>query len=464
MFPAVAAAAVTPLVTTPAQACSPTAALPCNTSPPTILPASEVTAPPEGRILNVTPGTWTGTPTPTYTYRWEHCESTPATPIAGAINTTYTIASTDVGHTLCVLVTAKNSAGSASVTSAATGVVQPGSPLDRSAPTISGPAQDGQTLTAGPGDWAGTMPITYGYQWRRCTSGYLGCVSIPGATSITYVVQDADLGHTLVVLVTATNSAGSSVPSVNSRPTAAVTPSNTAVPTLSGTAQQGKTLTESHGSWIPSSPTGFAYQWEDCDTSGAACSAIAGATSQTYALTASDIGHTVRVQESVAQAGVTSSPASSAVTGVVQPAPPTPSGSRPGNSGQPTSNGSIRPPKAADSTEIRTLLVKALAHGKGARIGALLKQGGYSFSFRAPSPGRLVISWYHGSKHGAKILVATATVAFHKAGIARIRLILTGKGRRLFSGASNVKLTAKGGFTPVAQATISATRSLALKP
>lgn len=388
-FPAVAGAAVTPPVTTPPPACSPTAALPCNTSPPTIVPASEVTAPPEGRILNVTPGTWTGTPAPTYTYRWEHCESTPATTIAGATGTTYTIASTDVGHTLCVLVTAKNSAGSASATSAVTGAVQPGSPLDRSAPTISGPAQEGQTLTAGPGVWAGTMPITYGYQWRHCASTGLGCVSIPGATSLTYVVQHADLGHTLVVLVTATNSAGSGVRPISSRPTAVVTPANTTVPTNSGTAQ-------------PAPPTP-----------------------------------------------------------VVTPNPPRPVGKP--NSGQPTSNSSIPLPKA-DSTKIRTLLVKALAHGKGARIGALLKHGGYSFSFRAPSPGRLVISWYHASKHGETILVASATVAFHKTGIARIRLILTGNGRRLFSGASNVKLTAKGSFTPVGQRTISATKSLRLRP
>ena len=43
------------------------------------------------------------------------------------------------------------------------------------------------------------------------------------------------------------------------------------------------------------SPTAYAYQWQDCNGSGAACSDIAGATHQTYSLMASDAGDTARV-------------------------------------------------------------------------------------------------------------------------------------------------------------------------
>jgi Bacterial Ig-like domain (group 3) len=99
-------------------------------------------------------------------------------------------------------------------------------------------------------------------------------------------------------------------------------PTNTSLPTISGTAQQGQTLTESHGEWS-NSPTSYGYQWEDCDSSGNNCSAIAGANSQTYTLIASDVVHTIRVQESATNAGGTGGPASSAPTGVVQ-APPSP--------------------------------------------------------------------------------------------------------------------------------------------
>ncbi len=93
-------------------------------------------------------------------------------------------------------------------------------------------------------------------------------------------------------------------------------PTDTTAPSISGTALQGQTLSEAHGSWT-GSPTAFAYQWEDCDTSGNNCSPISGATGQTYALTASDVGHTVRVQETAGNAGGTGSPAVSPPTSVV---------------------------------------------------------------------------------------------------------------------------------------------------
>lgn len=116
------------------------------------------------------------------------------------------------------------------------------------------------------------------------------------------------------------------------------------------------------------------------------------------------------------------------------------------------------------SAKIRALLVKALAaHGSGARIGALLKHGGYSFWFAAPSPGRLAMWWDHSAKHGKTVLVASVTVAFHKVGSARINLVLTGQGRKLLNGASKVKLTARGRFTPVRQRTTRATKTLTLK-
>lgn len=48
--------------------------------------------------------------------------------------------------------------------------------------------------------------LTYAYQWKRCSGG---CTNIEGATGPTYTPTKADLGKTLTVVVTATDSNGS---------------------------------------------------------------------------------------------------------------------------------------------------------------------------------------------------------------------------------------------------------------
>jgi hypothetical protein len=81
-------------------------------------------------------------------------------------------------------------------------------PVAVSPPTITGTAQQGQTLTATPGTW--TAPdATFGYQWQRCDAAGANCVDVPGATTSTYAVTAADAGTTLRVVVTATNRFGS---------------------------------------------------------------------------------------------------------------------------------------------------------------------------------------------------------------------------------------------------------------
>src|SRR5207244_8454491 len=55
---------------------------------------------------------------------------------------------------------------------------------------------------------------------------------------------------------------------------------------------------------------------------GSNCTAIPGATSQSYVPVASDVGHTIKVQETATNAGGTSGPASSGATSVVVPPAP----------------------------------------------------------------------------------------------------------------------------------------------
>ena len=83
-------------------------------------------------------------------------------------------------------------------------------PANETAPSISGLAQEGQTLTATPGTWSGTQPITKVFQWLRCNRTAGSCVVIAGANNTTYTLTGDDVGNTLLVGVTASNSAGSS--------------------------------------------------------------------------------------------------------------------------------------------------------------------------------------------------------------------------------------------------------------
>jgi subtilisin family serine protease len=82
-------------------------------------------------------------------------------------------------------------------------------PSNTSPPTISGTAQSGQTLTANPGTWSGTTPISYAYQWRRCDTSGNNCLDIAGATAQTYLLTGSDVGSTIRVVVTASNGGGS---------------------------------------------------------------------------------------------------------------------------------------------------------------------------------------------------------------------------------------------------------------
>ena len=104
-------------------------------------------------------------------------------------------------------------------------------------------------------------------------------------------------------------------------------PVNVAAPTISGTVVIGQTLTESNGSWS-NSPTGYSYQWELCNSSGGACAAIAGATGQTYVITANDAGSTIRVLETASNSSGPGAATSSSQTAVV-PAAATSTGTSP---------------------------------------------------------------------------------------------------------------------------------------
>src|SRR5207248_98801 len=65
-------------------------------------------------------------------------------------------------------------------------------------------------------------------------------------------------------------------------------------PTVSGTTSVGSVLKATTGTWS-NSPSSYAYSWRRCDSGGANCSAISGATTSSYTLTSSDLNFTERV-------------------------------------------------------------------------------------------------------------------------------------------------------------------------
>lgn len=188
---------------------APVSSPPVNTMPPNVSGTPQV-----GLKLTASTGNWNGAQPITYAYQWQQCGASGGSCalIDGAIAQTYTVTAPDVGHTIRVVVTATNSDGTASATSAATGVVQSTSspPANSSPPTISGTPQNGQTLHASPGSWTGTQTINYAFQWQRCNATGAGCTPVPGATDPAYTLSGADVGARLRVVVTASNSAGSS--------------------------------------------------------------------------------------------------------------------------------------------------------------------------------------------------------------------------------------------------------------
>jgi hypothetical protein len=272
--------------------------IPANSSVPTISGTAQV-----GQTLTATNGTWTHNPT-SFTYQWKRA----GTPVGGATASTYVPVAADVGNTLTVSVVATNSGGSSSAaTSAATGAVAAAGsvPVDTVLPTISGTPQVGQTLTATNGTWT-SSPTSFTYQWNRAGT------PIGGAAASAYVPVAADVGNTLTISVTAANGSGSSMPATSAATSAVIDiiPANSSVPTISGTAQVGQTLTATNGTWTHN-PTSFTYQWKRAGTP------IAGATASTYVPVAADVGNTLTVFVVATNSGGSSSPATSAATSAV---------------------------------------------------------------------------------------------------------------------------------------------------
>jgi hypothetical protein len=179
-------------------------AKPGNTALPRIVGSARV-----GQVLTGERGTWSGAPTK-FTYAWARCDKNGGgcSSIGGATGTQYTLVAADDGHTIRFVVTATNSTGSTTASSAPTSlVVAAGKPANTALPTISGTPQENSTLTGSNGTWTNS-PTDYTYSWFRCATNGSSCAAINGATKNTYALTSADIGATIRFHVVASNSAG----------------------------------------------------------------------------------------------------------------------------------------------------------------------------------------------------------------------------------------------------------------
>ena len=107
-------------------------------------------------------------------------------------------------------------------------------------------------------------------------------------------------------------------------------PANTKAPVVSGTAEVGKNLTSTSGTWSGTTPFAFSYQWRRCDKVGGGCVSISGGTASTYTVLGADGGHTLRVAVTAKNREGTDS-ATSLATAVVPTATPVSNNGCPAN-------------------------------------------------------------------------------------------------------------------------------------
>jgi large repetitive protein len=285
------------------------AAAPVNTGAPRVSGSATV-----GVTLKTTNGEWSTSPA-YFAYEWWSCAPTgPSScqPTKVSIDATYTIRTSDVGADIYVAIVAYSASkepSEAAVSDSLGPIARAGTPINLSAPILSGNPSVGGTVTATNGGWTDAQSISL--QWYECDArSYGGCALksssvIPGATSATYSPTEDDVGYDLFVTATGHNAVGDSTPVVSNRvgpvtSSAGPVPSNETVPEIRGTATVGSRLTVSTGDW-DGAPDDYAYEWRRCSVPTSSpsdvvsqarmsCVVIAGQTKPTYVLTSSELG------------------------------------------------------------------------------------------------------------------------------------------------------------------------------
>lgn len=260
-----------------------------NTVPPAVTGTAAV-----NQVLTSSAGSWNGAPT-SFAYQWQRClpGGTSCANIPGATASTYTLTSADGGNVVRSTVSATNVNGASPFAASAISSAVIPLPAATAPPVISGVAAAGKSLSVSTGTW--NTPATFTYQWLSCSANGTACAAVAGATDNSYFLLGEDAGHTLEVVVTATNAAGTGQTLSKRSALVVGVPHLKKAPRISGRTRVAGRLTVSKGTWS-GPPRSYRYQWLRCNARGGGCRSIPRATHPTYRASSTDVGHRLRVR------------------------------------------------------------------------------------------------------------------------------------------------------------------------
>ncbi|CAL8970499.1 hypothetical protein PROP_03422 [Propionicimonas sp. T2.31MG-18] len=169
-------------------------------------------------------------------------------------------------------------------------------------PKVAGPAATDATLTAVASTYNKEVRLTY--QWQRNRK------DIKGATAATYTVTSSDVGDELRVKVRGTASGYYAHTEYSKSVTVHKALLLPVVPTVSGDAKAGSTLTADPGAWGPA-PVNLAYQWY------ADGRVLARQTGRTHVVSSAELGKTITVTVTATKRGYYTSRRTSVPTAAV---------------------------------------------------------------------------------------------------------------------------------------------------
>jgi hypothetical protein len=261
----------------------------------------------------------------TYTRVWERCDLTLTSCTTTPVTTqSYPLGAADVGSKLRLSITVTDQYGSASTTVVSNEILATAPAPTYTyleAPTISGSALVGSTLTATPGVLRNATATSSDYQWRRCDESGFPCEDIPGETTTTYVITAADHGSSLQFFQRTHygvdrfrwNTSASTDEVRDPAEVGTMAPVVSTPPSISGTIAVSRYAYGDEGDWTGVDPFTFASQWLRCDAAGANCVPIGGTSAWTYYIGFADAGGTLRLQVTATNADGTATATSTAV-------------------------------------------------------------------------------------------------------------------------------------------------------